>query len=768
LGPADRSDGTSYTTADVTLPHGGAADLWGDTWTFADINAPDFGAAFAATKPNTQGLAHNVTVNVVSISVTFTPPPTVVSITRAGANPTSAATVDWTVTFSEPVSGVDVSDFALATSGLSGSSIASVSGGPTVYTVTVNTGFGVGTLGLNLADNDSILNAAGVSLAGSLTVDGGFTGEVYNVNRPPPVASFNVVEPGANALTGRIFTKIAGQDIAVDIVALDSSNAISTSFTGAVAVELVDNSSGGACAGLPLIKALANQIFAAGDNGRHALSAGQFEAEAYRNVNFRIKYPVGSPTVISCSADAFANRPAAFQLVEVTHLNRTTAGVGPALTSTSNPGSGDEVHNAGRPFRIVATAQNNSAVATALYVPVAGEPRAVLTQCGSGIPAACLPVAPLGNLNAGAWSAASGVITTTTATYPNVGAFDLVLEDQSYSSVDDADGTLPAVRYIRSAAALTVGRFVPDHFAIDAGAAITPRSDIAACFGSPFTYMNERMDLLFTLRARAFGGADTAGYEGPLSALALNNAASYNLGAIDGATPILAGRLDLSFIPAIATAWSVGTAVLTIPLAITREASPDGPFGSVRIGIAPSDLDGVTLGTLDLDADNSGTNERGQVGGTTQIRFGRLRLENAIGSEKLDLPIPIQVQYWAGTAFNTNTDDTCTSISTANIALSDYYGGIDNTNVTIANLMPAPVVFSGPNPGIGNLRITQPAPAPTSPGAVTLTVNLTAEAKSYLKGNWGVATYTADPRSRAAFGLYGGQPPNFIYFRENY
>ena len=64
--------------------------------------------------------------------------------------------------------------------------------------------------------------------------------------------------------------------------------------------------------------------------------------------------------------------------------------------------------------------------------------------------------------------------------------------------------------------------------------------------------------------------------------------------------------------------------------------------------------------------------------------------------------------------------------------------------------------------------MTRPLPAPAAPGAVTLTVDLTAEAKSYLKGNWGVTTYTADPRSRAAFGLYGSQPNNFIYFRENY
>jgi hypothetical protein len=616
-----------------------------------------------------------------------------------------------------------------------------------------------------VADNDSVISVlTAVPLGGTGLGNGDFTGPVYNVDRPPPVASFNVVEPAADALTGRIFTKIAGQDIAVDIVALDSSNAVSTSFTGAVAVELVDNSSGGACAGLPLIKALADQTFAAGDNGRHALSAGQFEAEAWRNIKFRIRYPVASPTVVSCSSDAFANRPLALVSVQARDQDRTTAGTTRALGNTADPGSGI-VHNAGRPFRLDATAQNGAGApaTTTLYVPDAGQPVALLAQCGSGTPAC---VAAPGALALGAWSTAAGVVTTSTASYSEVGAFELVLEDQTFAAVDGTDGTSSAVRYIRSDSALTVGRFVPDHFAIT-GASITPRSDLAACSGSPFTYMGERLDLVFTLRARAFGGTDTAAYGGSLAALPLNSAASYDFGAVDsaGPTPLNGARLDLSLIPGIPASWAAGVAAVSAPVAINRAAAPDGPYGAVRLGIAPSDADGVTLGTLDLDADNSGSNERGQVGGTTAVRFGRLRLENAVGSEKLDLPIPIQLQYWAGTAFQVNAADSCTPIAAANIQLSDYFGGIDNTNVTAANLSPASVVFAS---GVGSLTLTRPLPAPTSPGAVTLTVDLTAEAKSYLKGNWGVATYTADPRSRAAFGLYGGQPPNFIYFRENY
>jgi hypothetical protein len=766
IGATDRSTATTYTTADVAEAHGGGADLWGTTWTAADINAANFGAAFAATKPNAAGGAHTITVDVISITVTYTPPPTVASINRASTDPTTAATVDWTVTFSESVSGVDTSDFSLAISGLSGSSIASVSGGPIAYTVTVNTGFGTGTLGLNLVDDDTIVNVAALPLAGSGLGNGNFTGQVYTVNRPPPVASFNVVETGANAVTGLIFTKIAGQNISVDIVALDASNAVVTSFTGAVAVELVDNTSGGACAGLPLIKALASQTFVAGDNGRHALSAGQFEAEARRNVKFRVKYPTASPTITACSGDAFANRPASFTSVQARDLNRTTAGTTRALTNTSDPGTGT-VHNAGRPFQIDATAVNGAGTpaTTTLYSPDVGQPVAILTQCGGGTPpAACLPLASLGALTLGPWSAAAGIITTTTASYDNLGAFNLELEDQSFSSVDAGDGTATSVRYIRSSTPLTVGRFVPNHFAITAPA-ITPRSDLAACAASSFTYMGERMDLVFTLRARNFAGTDIANYAGSLAALTLNSAGSYNFGAIDSALPTpLTARLDLSLIPSIAASWSAGVASITAPIAVTRAATPDGPFGSVKIGIAPSDLDGVTLQTFDLDADNNASNERAQVGPATSIRFGRLRLENAVGSEKLDLPIPMQAQYWAGSAFQTNTLDSCTSLNAANIALGNYDGGINATNVGSGNISLGAAFASG----FGSLTLTKPTPAPGSPGAVTLTVDLTTEAKSYLKGNWGVATYTANPPSRAAFGLYGSQPANFIYFRENY
>ena len=113
---------------------------------------------------------------------TVNKPPVVVSIVRASANPTKAATVKFTVKFSEVVTGVDTLDFAIFSTGLANTSIVSVTGSGITYTVTVNTGTGSGTLRLDLIDNDSIKNATLNPLGGAGLVNGDYkTGLAYNV-----------------------------------------------------------------------------------------------------------------------------------------------------------------------------------------------------------------------------------------------------------------------------------------------------------------------------------------------------------------------------------------------------------------------------------------------------------------------------------------------------------------------------------------------------------------------------------------------------------
>ncbi len=116
--------------------------------------------------------------------------PTVVSIFRAGADPTNVTNLVFIVTFSEDVQGVDKTDFTLAST-LTGSSLDndSVVGSGSTYTVTVRSGAGdTGTVGLNLSDNDSIHDLAGNKLGGDGADNGDRTGEFYTINRTSPTA----------------------------------------------------------------------------------------------------------------------------------------------------------------------------------------------------------------------------------------------------------------------------------------------------------------------------------------------------------------------------------------------------------------------------------------------------------------------------------------------------------------------------------------------------------------------------------------------------
>jgi hypothetical protein len=119
----------------------------------------------------------------------FDLPPVVVFVARADASPTNADSVNFKVNFSESVSGVDVSDFTLTTSdNLSGASVTNLSGSDNVYIVSVKTGSQDGTIGLNIKDDDSILDVAGNPLGGTGLDNGNFTSsETYTVIKSIPI-----------------------------------------------------------------------------------------------------------------------------------------------------------------------------------------------------------------------------------------------------------------------------------------------------------------------------------------------------------------------------------------------------------------------------------------------------------------------------------------------------------------------------------------------------------------------------------------------------
>ncbi len=128
--------------------------------------------------------AELIVMNVFDPCVTWDyPAPEVLSIARVDYDPTGESVVSFNVTFSEIVSGVDISDFDLETTGtISGEAVLTVSDNPnTVYTVSVNTGTGEGTLRLDLKNSNTNI----VNLDGAAIENGFDNGEFYTTLTPP-------------------------------------------------------------------------------------------------------------------------------------------------------------------------------------------------------------------------------------------------------------------------------------------------------------------------------------------------------------------------------------------------------------------------------------------------------------------------------------------------------------------------------------------------------------------------------------------------------
>ncbi|MEM7771237.1 MAG: CHRD domain-containing protein [Cyanobacteria bacterium P01_A01_bin.37] len=163
--------------------------------------------------------------------------PVVFSITRDGnSSLTNQKFLDFTVLFSEEVTGVDASDFVISSNGtLSAPSIVSVSGSGDLYTVTVNASEGEGVIRLDVVDDDSITNGDTPLGGQGLGGDGDFDeGPAYIVDRVAPDVTLSTTAPatinGAFDATLRFTERVIGVDasdikvangVASNLVAID-------------------------------------------------------------------------------------------------------------------------------------------------------------------------------------------------------------------------------------------------------------------------------------------------------------------------------------------------------------------------------------------------------------------------------------------------------------------------------------------------------------------------------------------------------------------
>lgn len=93
-------------------------------------------------------------------------PPGVTSVSLPDANPNNTASVNFTVVFNSAVTGVDATDFSAYGSASAGTSIGVTPVSPTTYTVTVSGITLTGLVGLDVNDNNSIIDLAANPLGG--------------------------------------------------------------------------------------------------------------------------------------------------------------------------------------------------------------------------------------------------------------------------------------------------------------------------------------------------------------------------------------------------------------------------------------------------------------------------------------------------------------------------------------------------------------------------------------------------------------------------
>jgi MSHA biogenesis protein MshQ len=502
---------------------------------------------------------------------------------------------------------------------------------------------------------------------------------------------------------------------------------------------------------------------------------GQITLNATKTVT-----PGGATAItLNGSSNAFIVKPYAFT---ITNIQRTADGfANPAAASAA----GTAFIKAGNSFTATVTATSFSGAATPNFGKETS-PEGVLLTPNIVLPVSSIPPA-LGNGTLAGGLFTSGAATVTNLSWGEVGIITLTpkIASANYLGAGNVTGTTTG----------NIGRFYPDHFVLTTPS-ITNRSDLVC--GSTFTYMGEPMSVMFKLTAQNTASTTTQNYIGSFAkldgataskwtAFGLNDSIGlWAMGSNIGGNPACkaifsptspftttltcpppatvaasAARVVVSGAPT--GTWLAGVGTFSGDTILNRANAVDGYYETLEIGVAPRDADGVQLlgGVLDLDADNSGSAERKNLG-NTKMRYGRLRLNNAHGSELLTLPVPLTAQYFNGSGFITNTADNCTAFTLApasGTAVSYQYGNllIDNPQQSMTATTSIPTLASPLSAGASVINL----PAPSLSGSIDLTLTVPA----WLQFNW--TGVVGNPKARATFGAYRNTN-QFIYQRENY
>ncbi len=610
-------------------------------------------------------------------------------------------------------------------------------------------------------------------------------------------ANFECLETGVLptwSTTARhpLYTKLADTNFKFDIVALKTDGTIENSYIAAggnakdVTVALFDDSASPSpvCSAYAAPVATQTVTYVSGDDGRKTITSNFNLNRAWGKLRCRVTDANAASTVYGCSTDRFSVRPQSFNSVS-SSANGDNAGTSNSATTVVKAGASFSLSAGTGKIGYGGLPKINASLAEWPNVPAGGR-----AAPGVGI---------LGGVFTTAASSASGNGATGAAfTYSDVGYFRLQAQgvyDDTFTAqsadttngdcTDDFSNTLVGGKYGckfgNTAATNHFGRFIPDHFRV------LPPVFTPGCGAGGFSYMDQPFALSATIEAQNSGYARTQNYAGSFA----NGAVSVQMENANSGVPLANSRLGGLGSPA----WAAGSYSFVATQFLKLAGGPDGPYDLLDIGLVVADEGTLPaasrpyLMVRDMDASNTsctldmtglptaaGVCSATRIVTAGKIRYGRVRLQNTNGSELLNLPLDMRLQYWAGTAtgWQTNVADTCTAIQASDFAFS--FPGAGNplaaceTAITISGVAPN-YTASLTKPGVGNngwtditlnLGVTAAGNRCTSvgtSGAASSTANA-----PWLQFNWTGAV--GNPVARATFGVYRSGP--IIHRREMY
>jgi len=313
---------------------------------------------------------------------------------------------------------------------------------------------------------------------------------------------------------------------------------------------------------------------------------------------------------------------------------------------------------------------------------------------------------------------------TAVMTYSNVGIITL------NASLTDSDYFLSGVNVIGPAP--NVGRFNPYQFAITAGTVISACNAVL-----PFTYSRQPFTTSITLQAESKNSVITDGYRAAYATLDVANELNIENGASNAAYDLASFTITESF-----SSGVIGRSQFDIDL--TWDMALQAATVS-QVNIIDT-TDEVTL----ISASPFSP-------GSTEVRFGRLALDNVFGSELTTLTMPMYTEYYDGSNFVVNGDDGCTQVNDADLSVTSFLSGGSSS---------ATVVSPTSVNGVLNIDLSPPGAGNT--GDIVITLDLVALGFPWLQFDWdGDAAHDNDPTATATFGIFSGNDIN-IYKLQTY